>query len=81
MTETEAPRPKLISGRRLARHPKAGWCRNPLMGLPRNMSCPCFSGKKFKVCCLPLTHEYIPGEALEAYRTTCADALQGVWCW
>ncbi len=40
--------------------PRKGYSRNPLLGLPRNDPCPCRSGKKYKVCCLPLQAQYIP---------------------
>lgn len=38
--------------------PPPGYVWNPLQKYPRNLFCPCTSGKKFKKCCLskmPLT--------------------------
>jgi uncharacterized protein YchJ len=40
--------------------PKPGFVQNPLSQVPVNSLCPCQSGKKFKKCCRPTIHRYIP---------------------
>lgn len=54
---------------------------NPLLGLPRNMRCPCGSGGKFKNCCLPLTKRFIAKETLVETRLVMAEALEGRRAW
>ncbi len=61
--------------------PKKGWVWNPLKGLPRNLACPCGSGQKFKKCCLALTNDCIPEDALPAYHRTLELALVGKASW
>lgn len=33
--------------------------RNPMLEYPRNLPCPCQSGKKFKKCCYLTMPEYV----------------------
>lgn len=54
---------------------------NPLLGLPRNMSCPCGSKEKFKKCCLPLTKKFIAKTSLEETKRVMAEALAGKVAW
>lgn len=54
---------------------------NPLLGLPRNMNCPCGSGGKWKKCCLPLAKKFIAKTALEETRRVMAEALEGKVAW
>jgi hypothetical protein len=54
---------------------------NPLLGLPRNMQCPCGSGKKFKHCCLALTRKFIRKDALAEHKLVMAEALAGAKAW
>lgn len=61
--------------------PAKGWKRNPLLGLQRNMACPCKSGKKWKVCCMPLTRAYIPEPFFEEYAYAHRAAERGDWAW
>lgn len=42
---------------------------NPLMKFPRNMNCPCDSGKKFKKCCLPWMPRVIDSKLAEEYAS------------
>lgn len=79
----KTPMPKLRSWKRprLVRTAAPGFVRNPLKDLPRNMACPCKSGRKWKVCCLPVTHPYVREEALPAYQEVLNQALAGDWAW
>ncbi len=61
--------------------PGKGFTHNPLLGLPRNMACPCASGLKFKRCCLSDTQPYILLEALPEYKEAMATALAGEKAW
>lgn len=54
---------------------------NPMLGLPRNMLCPCGSQAKFKKCCLPLTKKFIAKTALEETKRVMAEALEGKVAW
>lgn len=47
--------------------PLPGFAYNPLRTLPRNLLCPCLSGKKFKVCHLRLLPEIIPEKLANEY--------------
>lgn len=62
-------------------YPNEGHTWNPLVRLPRNMQCPCFSGKKFKKCCLPVTPKIIAKEVLKNYLEVEALALLGKKAW
>ena len=61
--------------------PNAGFVWNPLLKLPRNMACPCKSGKKWKVCCLPVTKHVIPRDAFDEYQKTHDEAMTGAKAW
>ncbi len=67
--------------KREARTSLKGWAPNPLMQLPRNMQCPCKSGKKWKACCLPLTKPYVLEINAHAYHEAKCAALSGDWAW
>lgn len=54
---------------------------NPLLGLPRNMPCPCGAKEKWKRCCLLLTKKYIRKEHLPEYKRAMAQALAGERAW
>ena len=45
---------------------------NPLKKLPRNMKCPCLSGKKFKTCCMIKLPTLVTKEAAARYRAQMA---------
>lgn len=47
--------------------PIEGFTYNPLLSLPRNMFCPCESGKKFKSCHLPTMPRYVTHELAAEY--------------
>jgi hypothetical protein len=68
-------------GKRTVHAPAKGYSPNPLVGLPRNMPCPCGSKVKFKKCCLLDTKPYVPTEALAEYRRTRDEALAGGKAW
>lgn len=65
----------------MGQQPTDGFVRNPLRELPRNMACPCGSGKKFKKCCLDVTRLYIPREHLDEYSKTAQLAREGRVAW
>ncbi len=69
------------SGKRTVRAPAKGYSPNPLVGLPRNMPCPCGSNVKFKKCCLLDTKPYVLTEALADYQRTKDEALAGQRAW
>lgn len=48
--------------------PLPGFTWNPLTTLPRNRQCPCLSGQKFKLCCLPKLPKVIPVKDAELFR-------------
>lgn len=48
--------------------PKEGFVANPYLRLPRNMACPCSSGKKFKHCCLPQMPRFVPQSVITELR-------------
>lgn len=60
---------------------KIDYVWNPCAGLPRNMLCPCFSGKKFKKCCGPDTPRIIARDDLKTWTETFAKALRGEQAW
>jgi hypothetical protein len=45
-----------------------GFAWNPLLGLPRNMPCPCDSGKKYKHCHLLTMPRAIPIKLAMEYK-------------
>jgi len=47
--------------------PLPGMAFNPLLKLPRNMTCPCLSGKKFKACCLNKLPMAVPVADAKSY--------------
>ncbi len=51
----------------LSWRPKEGLVWNPLVALPRNMPCPCASGKKFKSCHLPNLPRVVPKDLAAQY--------------
>lgn len=53
--------------------PMPGFVWNPLRKLPKNMACPCLSGKKFKACCLPKLQPAVPIEVAETYKNQIAS--------
>src|SRR6185312_1315548 len=52
----------------LAMKPIPGFAWNPLLTLPRNMNCPCKSGRKFKHCHLNLLPRVIKQDFVETYK-------------
>jgi len=60
---------------------KGGLSTNPITKLPRNMRCPCHSGKRFKACCLLDTPPYVPTENLEIWDATYRSAMAGDQAW
>lgn len=73
--------PKEPSPERVVYFLKKGWVHNPLMDLPVNMKCPCGSNRKFKKCCLPLTHRYIRETDRSSYEHAKKNALAGEKAW
>lgn len=71
----------MTNGNFFAYKPLEGYIRNPLLDLPRNMKCPCHSGKKFKVCCLIDTKLYIEKCHLREYLEAKGEAMQGLKAW
>lgn len=55
-------------GRNLHIQLKQGFAWNPLLTLPRNIPCPCRSGKKFKACHLNMLPRVIPEKFAKRYR-------------
>lgn len=45
-----------------------GYVWNPLLKFPRNLPCPCDSGKKFKACHLSQLPPVVPPKAAEQIR-------------
>lgn len=64
--ESASKSKKRMSRAHLALMPGFTW--NPLRKLPRNMSCPCLSGKKFKVCCLNTLLPVVKAEDAKQYE-------------
>jgi len=54
--------------------PKDGFDWNPLLSLPRNMPCPCGSGRKFKLCHLLTLPKAIPFSMAAQYRKVVKQA-------
>lgn len=54
-------------GKSLAMKPLPGFAWNPLRTLPRNIPCPCLSGRKFKTCCLIKLPPVVPAKDAEAF--------------
>lgn len=54
--------------------PIPGFVWNPLRTLPRNMRCPCRSGRKFKACCLPNLPPAVSEEDAKGYREQMSKA-------
>jgi hypothetical protein len=50
--------------------PSQGFHFNPVRKLPRNMQCPCGSGKKFKRCHQPHMSPIISEQDLKAIKNT-----------
>ena len=48
--------------------PKPGFTWNPLLRLPRNLPCPCRSGKKFKTCHLNKLPQVVPQNVADSYE-------------
>ena len=64
-----APQEVKIKNRgRLAMKLKPGFVWNPLLKLPRNMRCPCGSGKKLKACHLDKFPRAIKKELADQYQ-------------
>lgn len=47
---------------------KPGYSWNPLLKIPRNMACPCKSGKKFKACHLDKLPRAIPTKIADQFK-------------
>ncbi len=63
---------------RNAWRPKDGFQINPLLKLPRNMSCPCQSGKKFKACHLDLLEKVISDDRAQVYEAALKQPLHTI---
>lgn len=59
---------KKASERRTYLQPKPGFEWNPLRSLPRNLPCPCQSGKKYKACHLDKMPLVVPVAVANDYR-------------
>jgi SEC-C motif len=61
LAEDKRKKPKIKSEkyRAVGRLPKEGYTWNPFLGYPRNHTCICTSGKKFKACCLGLMERVV----------------------
>jgi len=58
---------KRMDPTRMAMSPKPGFIWNSLKKLPRNMPCPCQSGKKFKACHLNMLPPVVPEKIAKSY--------------
>lgn len=47
---------------------KEGFAWNPLLKIPRNVPCPCDSGKKFKACHLLSMPRVVPQSLADEYK-------------
>ncbi len=48
--------------------PSPGLTINPLLSIPRNLPCPCDSGRKYKKCHLPTMPYYISQSLAATYQ-------------
>ncbi len=48
--------------------PAEGMTHNPLRKFPRNHTCFCGSGKKFKHCCIKTCPRYVPKDLAEQIK-------------
>jgi hypothetical protein len=71
-TLADLQRAETLGGRRANRRKvmvaATGYEANPLLTIPRNQTCPCRSGKKFKVCHLNKLPLYVTKASAEVYR-------------
>lgn len=65
------PKKRHLVGITTKLNPGMAW--NPLVTLPRNMPCPCDSGKKYKHCHLPVMPRAIPEKLAAEY----AEQIKG----
>ena len=56
--------------------PPEGYVWNPLRAYPRNLFCPCTSGKKFKKCCLPKMPATVKAEDEKMLKEAVQKALK-----
>lgn len=61
-THRQQPEHKMVRGL------LPGYQWNPMRQLPRNMPCPCRSGRKFKRCCLKQMPIAVPAAVADDYR-------------
>lgn len=64
-------------GRMCFRLADTDYMPNPLLGLSRNLSCPCGSGLKFKKCCKLLVTRFIRKDYVETYKDFAQRAEAG----